>query len=242
MCRTRNAVTDNKAREVLGKNTDACTFFIYISDAGTVLLYCHSTFKIINIFNCYFSLKLLSLLLTASTYLNITLAVFDVSTNWENMWRVHPKSKHIYPVQKYSLWLCIFPGSCFFFFFFFCYENYGLTLRLPTSVPFSTGSTSYSRAENTHHWPATVSMETTASFPSWESVNSKWTWDDSYKLFPNLVIFHFHAAMDIGLQVCWEWRGEVFMVWHFTGVHGMVQYGLSSPADVLWNALENHHK
>lgn len=70
------------------------------------------------------------------------------------------------------------------------------------------GSTSYGQAENTHHWPATVSMETTVSSPSWESVNSEWTWDDSYKLFPNLVISHFHAGMDIGLQVCWEWRED----------------------------------
>lgn len=45
-------------------------------------------------------------------------------------------------------------------------------------------------------------------FPSWESVNSEWTWDDSYKLFPNLVISHFHAVMDIGLQVWWECREE----------------------------------
>lgn len=69
-------------------------------------------------------------------------------------------------------------------------------------------------------------------------LNSKWTWGHSYKLFPNLVISHFHAEMDIGLQVCWEWREEglqkkrdVFMVCHFTW-HGMVQYGLSS---VKWS-------
>ena len=97
--------------------------------------------------------------------------------------------------------------SCFLLFFFLLW-NYGLTLQLPTSMPISTGSTSYGQAENTHHWPATVSMETTVSFPSWESVNSEWTWGDSYKLFPNLVISHFHAGMDIGLQVCWEWREE----------------------------------
>lgn len=154
-------------------------------------------------------------------------------------------------IQKANIFtLCIntpsgyalFLVPAFFFFFFFSrYENYGLTLRLPTSMPISTGSTSYGQAENTHHWPATVSMETTVSFPPWESVNSEWTWDDSYKLFPNLVIFHFHAGMDIGLQVCREWREEVFMVWHFSGVHGMLQYELSSPADVLWNAHENHH-
>lgn len=124
-------------------------------------------------------------------------------------------------------------------FFFFCDENYGLTLWLPTSMPISTGSTSHGQAENTYHWPATVSMETTVSFPSWESINSDWTWDDSYKLFSNLVIFHFHAGMDIGLQVCREWREEVFMLWHFSGGDGMAQYGPSSSADVLWNAHEN---
>lgn len=52
-------------------------------------------------------------------------------------------------------------------------------------------------------------METAVSFPSWGSVNRERTWDDSYKLFPNLVISHFHAGMDIGLQVRggWGWGG-----------------------------------
>lgn len=45
-------------------------------------------------------------------------------------------------------------------------------------------------------------------FSSWESINSEWTWDDSYKLFPNLVISHFHAVMDIGLQAWWECRED----------------------------------
>lgn len=136
-----------------------------------------------------------------------------------------------HPEQK--LFLCLFFGFCF------CHENYRLTLWLPTSMPISTGSSSYGQAENTYHWPAAVSMETTVSFPSWESINSDWTWDDSYKLFSNLVIFHFHAGMDIGLQVCREWSEEVFMLWHFSGGNGTAQYGPSCPADVLRNAHEN---
>lgn len=101
---------------------------------------------------------------------------------------------------------------------YLCCVNFLLLLLLPGSSFPSKGSVSYVQAANTHHWSATVSMETTASVPSWEGANSEWTWDDSHKLFPNLVIFHFHATMDIGLQVCRELRGEVFMVWHFTGV------------------------
>lgn len=94
---------------------------------------------------------------------------------------------------------------------------------------------------NTHHWPAAVSMETTVVFLSWERVNSEWTWDYSYKLFPNLVISHFHAGMDIGLQVCWEWREDglqskqrSFIIWHLTGVHPWCS--VSSTADRLWAA------
>lgn len=73
-----------------------------------------------------------------------------------------------------------------------------------------------------------------SAFPPEKSVNSEWTWDYSYKLFPNLVISHFHAGKDIGLQVCREWKDErwqkkkkfditlVWMTWHSVDCHWLL--------------------
>lgn len=52
------------------------------------------------------------------------------------------------------------------------------------------------------------------------------TWDDSYKLFPNLVIFHFHAGMDIGSQVSWEWK-VYFYIYIFPPLSGLPACGKS---------------
>ena len=59
--------------------------------------------------------------------------------------------------------------------FFFGNENYGLTLDCQLQCPSQQAARHTVRQKNTHHWPATVSMETTVSFPSWETINSERT-------------------------------------------------------------------
>lgn len=60
-----------------------------------------------------------------------------------------------------------------FSFFFFRDENYGLTLDCQLQCPSQQAARHTVRQKNTHHWPATVSMETTVSFPPWEAMNSE---------------------------------------------------------------------
>lgn len=89
---------------------------------------------------------------------------------------------------------------------------------------------------------ASVSMETTASLPSQESVNTERTRDDSYKLSLNLVISHFHAGMnnwitkklEVGLE-------RSFYGLTFGCMHGTVQHAFHQPLilrEMLWEKLE----
>lgn len=83
------------------------------------------------------------------------------------------------------------------------------------------GSTSYGQTVNTLPWPESVSMETTVSLLSHERLNVERTWDDSYKLFPNLVIFYFNTAMNIGLQ--WQDRKFILLC---SDIYYNVRYGM----------------
>lgn len=141
-------------------------------------------------------------------------------------------AKHIYPVWKYIDW--------FQPFFLLLWKLHLDTYNCQIQCPSQQAARHTVRQKNAHHWPATVSMETTDLFYSWESVNSERTWDYSYKVFPNLVIFHFHAGMDIGLQECWEWREHVFKVWHFTGVPGAVWTIICCWCAVKWTTVYHY--
>lgn len=96
-------------------------------------------------------------------------------------------------------------------------SNIGRTLELPTLITSQQAARHMVRQKTAAIGQQQFPWRPLSPLPSRGSLNCEWKWDDSYKLFPNLVISYFHAEMDIGLQVSDEGRVEMrhgsFLIW-----------------------------
>lgn len=126
---SENAVTkrllDDKVRGMRGKNTDVCTFCIYIN-ADALLCCCHHIFKAVkanvSVTKLAFWLHLHIFFSDSAWCLN------KPKTAWASR-------KQTYLSKKKKMH---FPDSCLFFFFLPAMLNYGLTVRLPALMPILT--------------------------------------------------------------------------------------------------------